>query len=324
MKLRLTKVGVASLLGRQTLSDIIPMIKKILQKFSALISLCLIIFLWHSVPVFAQQNNAPSLNSGSGLGSSYNWAGYIATNGPFTGVGGSWVVPQPSGSGVSADAAWVGIGGITSNDLIQAGTFAKIDANNQVVYQAFYETLPDVLQVIPLAIKPGDAVQVSLIQQPNNIWQISFRDNTSGQNFQIAITYNSSLSSCEWIEEMPSSLSGRFIPLDNFGTVQFSSLWAIQNGATLNLLQIGAQSMTMFNSLQQALAQPSALSGDGTSFSVTRTSSSVAQTPAVSGRGNWHRIEINVQNFQPFPFEVRWGGFGRHFSHYGISFRHER
>jgi hypothetical protein len=296
------------------------MIKKILQKFSALISLCLIVFLWQTMPVFAQQNTAPSINSGSGLGASYNWAGYTATDGPFSGVGGSWVVPQPSGSGVSADAAWVGIGGINSNDLIQAGTFAKIDANNQIVYQAFYETLPDALQTIPLIINPGDAVEASLTQQPNNIWQISFRDNTSGQNFQTEITYVSSLSSGEWIEEMPSSLNGRFIPLDNFGTLQFSSLWAIQNGVVSNLSQIGAQPMAMLNSSQQALAQPSALASDGASFSITRTSSSVTQTPAASGRGNWHRIEINIQNLQPFSIGTHSWRFEWHFGYNGASF----
>src|SRR6266567_8526810 len=58
-----------------------------------------------------------------GENTSHNWSGYAATGGPFTGVNGTWTVPQPmltGGPGVGA--TWIGIGGVTGPDLIQAGT----------------------------------------------------------------------------------------------------------------------------------------------------------------------------------------------------------
>ena len=59
----------------------------------------------------------------AGQHTSHNWAGYAVTNGVYTGVTGTWTVPQPNvlgGPGVGA--TWVGIGGVSSLDLIQAGT----------------------------------------------------------------------------------------------------------------------------------------------------------------------------------------------------------
>lgn len=217
----------------------------------------------------------PPLNVGSGHNMSNNWAGYITTGGAFTSVNGSWIVPQGSATstlGSSADAAWVGIGGIARNDLIQIGTQALVDSNGQVSYQAWYEMLPANSHKIPITISPGDLITASIVQQPANQWTISLQDMTTGQNYQTTVTYTSSLSSAEWIEEMP--VMGRsFIPLDNFGTVQFSGLSTVRDGVELNLAQANAVSMVMVNNLDQVLAQPSALGSDGASFTITRTSS---------------------------------------------------
>src|SRR5438309_1000367 len=54
---------------------------------------------------------------------SHNWSGYAATGGTYTSVSGTWTVPQfNADSQPGVDAAWVGIGGVRSRDLIQAGT----------------------------------------------------------------------------------------------------------------------------------------------------------------------------------------------------------
>ena len=83
-----------------------------------------------------QQASNPN-GSGSGTGStvppapapatsadtSRNWSGYAATGGKFTSVTGTWTVPQSNGSAnFGSDATWVGIGGVNTRDLIQAGT----------------------------------------------------------------------------------------------------------------------------------------------------------------------------------------------------------
>jgi hypothetical protein len=93
------------------------------------------------------------------------------------------------------------------------------------------------------------------------------------------VNYTSSESSAEWVDEAPASQRG-ILPLDNFGTVSFSAASATQSGQTVNLVQAGAQPITMLNAARQPLAQPSPIGSDGSSFSVTRTSA-----PATTGGG---------------------------------------
>lgn len=179
----------------------------------------------------ARQVTDPALNVGRELNSSHNWAGYVSTGGNYTSVTGSWSVPQVNATGMSADATWIGIGGITSNDLIQTGTQAMVN-NGEVSYQAWYEMMPASSRKIPLTISPGDSITASVVQQSANQWTISLNDITTGQNYQTNVTYTSSLASAEWIEEMP--VQGRFfIPLDNFGSVQFKYLKTIRGDAEL-------------------------------------------------------------------------------------------
>jgi hypothetical protein len=74
---------------------------------------------------------------------SHNWSGYAAGSGPYTGVTGTWTVPQPRLSGVAAGvgATWVGIGGVSSHDLIQAGTQEVTDGRGQAQFQTWIEML---------------------------------------------------------------------------------------------------------------------------------------------------------------------------------------
>jgi hypothetical protein len=214
------------------------------------------------------------------ISTSHNWSGYTATNATFTSVSGMWTIPSASSSGhAAADAAWVGIGGIRRNDLVQAGTQNIIGSSGQISTTAFIEMLPRASQHIPMTVNPGDSVTVAVAQQSTDQWQFSFVDNTNGQTYVTTLAYHSSLSSAEWIEEDPSSRA-RLLPLDNFGTVQFSSGSAIQNGNSVNIAQANGQAMTMLDANCQALATPSALGGDGASFTITR--SSVDTTPPVS------------------------------------------
>jgi len=247
------------------------------------------------------QSTAP--NSGAGINSSYNWAGYVATGGSFTSVTGSWIIPQiPTTSGLTGDASWIGIGGVTNTDLIQAGTQALTNTNGlAVAYQAWYETLPGYSQPISITVNPGDSITATINEQTQNQWAISLRDNTNGQNFQTVVPYSSSLSSAEWIEEMPSQQNGEFIPLDNFGTIQFSGDTTVKNGQSLNLAQSGATAMTMLNSSQQALATPPAIGLDGASFSVNR-SSAIATSPSATpnNRRGWTRTGAGIQGFGGF------------------------
>ena len=215
------------------------------------------------------------------IGQSVNWAGYAATGGTFTGVSATWTVPTVSTSTQSsADAAWVGIGGITSTDLIQAGTEAIVQGQ-QVSYAAWIETLPQAEQQVALTVSPGDQVSVSIDQQSTGVWQIVMKNLTTGQTYQTTVNYDSSLSSAEWIEESPSA--GRTqVALDNFGSVSFSNATAVENGQSTSIQQANGKSITMTAQNGQALTQTSSLGTDGSSFSVTRTDVPSSQYPSGS------------------------------------------
>jgi hypothetical protein len=192
-------------------------------------------------------------------------------------------VPQPRVSGApGVGATWVGIGGVTSHDLIQAGTQDVAAGGGQAQFQTWIETLPQASQQVPLAVEPGDSVTVAINEQGagTGAWQISMKNNTSGQSYQTSVTYASSESSVEWIEEAPSGASG-VLPLDQFNSVSFSAGSAVQNGQPADLTQANAQAITMLNSSSQPLAVPSAIGSDGSSFSVARTSA-----PATTGNGS--------------------------------------
>jgi lipoprotein-anchoring transpeptidase ErfK/SrfK len=225
----------------------------------------------------------PIATVGPGQSSSRNWAGYAATGGTFTSVSGTWTVPNvTAGSIPAADATWVGIGGVSTKDLIQAGTDATVQGG-QVVYTAWWETLPQSSQPVPLTVSPGDTMSVSIAQQPNGTWQIVIRDTTSGQSWQNNLTYQSSLSSAEWIEESPSVGRRTMLPLDNFGTVTFTGATTVENGQQRTTAQAGGQPIIMTNTAGQALAQPSALGANGVGFTVTRTSVTAPRVAPGSG-----------------------------------------
>jgi hypothetical protein len=217
-----------------------------------------------------------------GQNSSHNWSGYAAASGTYTSVTGTWTVP-PAGinSAAGVGATWVGIGGVTSHDLIQAGTQDVAAGGGQAQFQTWIEMLPQASQQVPVAVVPGDSVTVSIDEQGagSGNWQISITNNTSGQTYQTNVQYASSESSAEWIQEAPAGSSG-VLPLDFFNSVAFTAASATQDGQTVDLSQAGAQPITMLNANNQALAVPSTIASDGSSFSVARTSA-----PATTANG---------------------------------------
>jgi len=208
---------------------------------------------------------------------STNWAGYEAQDGLYSGIGASWSVSSvdaAQSASLATDATWVGIGGVKSTDLIQAGTQALVE-DGTVTYSAWYETLPAYQQKIPLAVHAGDSVTVSLIETAPGLWQLSFTNLTTGKNYSRQISYNSSKSSAEWIEERPIAQIGRgfsLIPLDQFGSVTFTAPYVIDNGARVGLSSVGATSLMMVGG-GEVLASAGSIDSSG-SFSVSRTAES--------------------------------------------------
>ena len=201
---------------------------------------------------------------------SSNWSGYVASGGTYTSVTGTWIVPQVGATTTGADATWVGIGGVSGTDLIQAGTQATVSGGS-VSYEAWIEMLPDSSRTVSLDVAPGDSVTVSITEQTGDEWLIKMANNTTQATSQRAVRYASSRSSAEWIQEAPSAGRG-IIPLDDFGTLRFTGGSAVRDGKTQSLSALGATAVAMINRAGQAIAQPSTLGADGSSFAVTRTS----------------------------------------------------
>jgi hypothetical protein len=213
---------------------------------------------------------------------SSNWSGYSATGGSFTSVTGTWIVPTVSSTTAGADATWVGIGGVDTRDLIQAGTQATVNAG-EVVYVAWIEMLPAASKPVSLTVSPGDSVTVSITQKSAVDWTISMKNNTTSARYNTTVQYASSNSSAEWVQEAPSVGRGT-VPLDDFGILRLSGASAVRDGKTLDLGSLSAQAITMVNGSRQALAVPSAIASDGASFTVTRT-----QAPGTGTGGTQRR-----------------------------------
>lgn len=224
-------------------------------------------------------SGSSSSSSGGLSGSSYtsiNWAGYVAakTHTAYTDVAASWVVPQPTGNGssTSADGTWIGIGGVTTGDLIQIGTNNTVSAGGNVSTEAFYEMLPNPSVTVPgVSVAPGDSVSASINEVSAGQWKISVTNNTNHESYNATVTYtSSSLSSAEWIEEDPSYANGQLVPLDNFGTVTFTSATATVDGVPESISAASPSAFTMVTQSPNPtpMATPSSISSTG--FTVTR------------------------------------------------------
>jgi hypothetical protein len=205
----------------------------------------------------ARPTPAPPTSPLSPAGSadvSHNWSGYAATGGSYTGVTGTWTIPEPPTTGnFSGGASWVGIGGLTGHDLIQAGTNETVDGVGTVHFQAWVETLPQPARNVPFTVTPGDSVTIALNQQSTGVWLVEFKNNTSNQTYQTTLQYDSSLSSAEWVEEAPSVGRG-IIPLEDFGTVEFTAGTAVKNGKSATIQQLGAGPIRMVDANGRTLA----------------------------------------------------------------------
>ena len=210
-------------------------------------------------------------------GTSTNWSGYAAGGGTYTSVTGTWTVPQaPHDGQFGASAAWVGIGGLRTRDLIQAGTQQVVSGTGRVSYQAWIELLPAPSQRVPLAVAPDDSVTVTITNTSGNTWQIAMANNSTGQTLERTVEYASCRCSAEWIQEAPSIGRRGVVPINEFEPVQFTNGSAVRDGKTVTIAQTGARAISLAGSGRQILAKPSPLGPDGASFTVEYTGPSGA------------------------------------------------
>lgn len=227
---------------------------------------------------------------------SANWAGYVAARGKYTAVGATWVVPTVAASTtLMTDVTWVGIGGSKTRDLIQAGTHGATQ-NGKIEYWAWYELLPDYQVSMPIAVKGGDTVTVSITEISRSLWLISFSNDTTGASYHTTAEYRSKYSSAEWIEEMPvvynRDRARAYAPLSEFGSAAFSSAYAVVNGVRKDIDDLRAHAVTMVSKTDKRviLATPSMI--ESGAFVVSRSKAVPSPKPLLETRNYSNAADI--------------------------------
>jgi Peptidase A4 family len=110
---------------------------------------------------------------------------------------------------------WVGVGGLTDSDLIQAGIgespsdpYTGTCATGTFYIWAWWEVLPAYSTPIStMEVTAGDTVTVTLSRVDHTTWDISLLDHTNGQSFSTQQAYDGRGGSADWIVEAPTDQS---------------------------------------------------------------------------------------------------------------------
>jgi Peptidase A4 family len=218
-----------------------------------------------------------------GPDTSTNWSGYVVTGpaGSVSDVTGSWVVPAVTcaTSKTAASSFWIGIDGDASPTVEQIGTDS--DCQHGVpTYFAWFEFFPFAARRVgTVPVAPGDVITAAVTYEASShTFTLALTNVTQQAAFTVSRPFPARRASAEWIAEAPSS-GGGVLPLADFGTVEYgvdftgvsATNTATINGITAPIGSFGTavQAITMVSQSKAIKAQPSGLSPDGTSFSVT-------------------------------------------------------
>lgn len=197
---------------------------------------------------------------------SSNWSGYVAGNAYYSGVSALIQAPLPYAlQSLGVVASWVGIGGSTAPDLIQAGV-EEVNSGPFVGYHAWYEMLPDASRTVVMDIAPGAWVKFDVHETGPDLWQITIINGTNV--FQSQFRYKSSHSSAEWVVEEPALYNGQLLPLAGVTGANFGSMLAVANGVVAKPVQLFPQTVGIVTHLGLVKAAPGGLGPDGSSFTV--------------------------------------------------------
>jgi hypothetical protein len=250
-----------------------------------------LLFILTSVPLsgVAVASANPMIRVGNGDNNSVNWSGYAVTGAAdsITVAQGSWTVPAVTcASGEkSYSAFWVGIDGFSSTTVEQTGTDSDC-AHGAPTYYAWFEFYPKASKDIStLTIHPGDEV-AARVTFASGTFRIAIEDFTTGKAYSSTSKVSGAMrSSAEFIVEAPETcvlLKCSLTKLSDFGTTGFGSdntgitaainCAVAMNGPLASLGSYGSavQEITMVGQSNSSLVKslPSALSADGTSFTV--------------------------------------------------------
>jgi len=174
---------------------------------------------------------------------SLNWAGYYVKGSGYTYASATWIVPTVSTSTSGYSSAWVGIGGVNGNGLIQTGTEHDClastrgsstgeekryhafdlsdvsDANSgsrsggsnkpstpcTPIYYVWWETYPTNAEqpISTISVSPGDTMSAYVQKNSDGTWTISITDVTKNQNFVTTVSFTPDQTTAEAIIERP-------------------------------------------------------------------------------------------------------------------------
>ncbi|MGO9343749.1 MAG: G1 family glutamic endopeptidase [Acidimicrobiales bacterium] len=203
---------------------------------------------------------------------STNWAGYVATSGPYTSVSASWTEPTVKCSSSEEEelaAFWVGLdGGETGDDTVeQTGTLAICVFGTVIGYVAWYEMYPNPLSEYTKTVDAGDHMSAS-VNVSGSSYTLTISDTTRHWTETTVQSATASDATAEVIAEAPATESGgtiTILPLADFGKVKFSN--AMVDGATL--ASASPEQVTMADTNGTVKAVASAIKTNGEKFNVT-------------------------------------------------------
>jgi Peptidase A4 family len=175
----------------------------------------------------ARQPSAPPVGTIT-ASQSRNWVGYTFTARDVTGVRAAWIEPYvaPEGSS-SAESVWIGVGGLYSRAIMQAGTGAFYFE----VYggdEAWYERYPlDRYMVNGFVVYSGDVIEMMLTELPGSAhqWRIQMKDTRADEVWSRLLRYDAVLRGPDFVVEDPGLGRGRGLArFAHWGTVTFSHM----------------------------------------------------------------------------------------------------
>jgi hypothetical protein len=160
---------------------------------------------------------------------STNWSGYVLSGGPFTGATGTFNVPTIYTSPTDTETSeWVGLDGASSTDpsIIQAGIDEHyVAATNTYVTYAWIELFPAPSVLVPVPVRPGDQVTVSIGLLSPGVWNVIVKDDSNGVAYSVNQAYAGPALSAEWIVEAPTSAATQTIhTVGAFSPVTFTQV----------------------------------------------------------------------------------------------------
>jgi hypothetical protein len=213
-----------------------------------------------------------------GTADSLNWAGYAVTPGSgVTAVDSTFTVPTAGSVPPGFSATWAGIGGYSTSDLIQAGVSEQSLPSNSVLgdqYYAWYEILPASETQLSgctgdpnCTVNPGDSITVDIHNVSGNTWSVNVSD-VGHWTYSNDLTYASSESSAEWIQEAPTLVAVQTIPAP-VGDVAFGPTSTYTVGGSTDTIAAGDPTVIEESPVGGVNeATTSALAADGQSFDV--------------------------------------------------------